>query len=163
MRMFKPNYSHLPYASLTEIILKSCFEVIQELGSGFLESVYQQALIILLRADGMKVEVEKAFEVYFRGHRVGLYIADMVINDRVIVELKCCKKLLAEHQAQVINYLAAADLPVGLLINFGHRQLEYKRMFHPLHHPAASEASDPAGVADPVSFDSRNKENLNHL
>ena len=120
------------------------------MGSGFLESVYKQALIIALQEDRMKVDIEKAFEVYFRGHKIGLYIADLVINDKVIVELKCCKKLLAEHQAQLINYLAAANLPVGLLVNFGHRNLEYKRVLHP--YLAASEASDPAGVADPVPF-----------
>ena len=74
--------------------------------------------------------------------------ADLVVEETVIVELKCCKSLLPEHQAQTINYLTAADLPVGLLVNFEHRNLEYKRMHHPLLHPAAE--GDPAREADPV-------------
>ncbi len=89
---------------------------------------------------------------FFRKQKIGLYIADLVINKSVIVELKCCKSLAPEHQAQLIHYLAAANLPVGLLVNFGHRHLQYKRVCHPLCYPTANEVSDPAGEADPVPF-----------
>ena len=69
-------------------------------------------------------------------------LADIVVENLVIVELKCCKSLLPEHQAQVINYLAASGLPLGLLVNFNNKQLDYKRLHHPMDHPAAY--GDPA-------------------
>ncbi|HEY2810295.1 MAG TPA: GxxExxY protein [Rhabdochlamydiaceae bacterium] len=73
--------------------------------------------------------VEKLFEVKFRGKVIGRYSADLVVEKAVIVELKCCERLLPEHQAQVINYLIVAQLSVGLLVNFRYRKLEYKRLF----------------------------------
>jgi GxxExxY protein len=127
----------LPHAELTSIILKCCFEVINELGAGFLESVYRNALFLALQQKEVLVEVEKSLEVYFRGQKVGFYKADLVARETVIIELKCCKCLLPEHQAQVINYLKAANISVGLLVNFGHRNLEYKRLYHPRIYPAA--------------------------
>ena len=78
--------------------------------------------------NGLQVEVEKLFEVKFRGAVIGRYSADLVVEKTVIVELKCCEHLLREHQAQVINYLTVAKLPIGLLINFRHRKLEYRRL-----------------------------------
>ena len=90
-----------------------------------------------LREKGLFVETEKSFEIYFRKRKVGLYKADIVVENLVVVELKCCKSLLPEHQAQVINYLAASNLPVGLLVNFNNKRLDYKRLHHPMHHPAA--------------------------
>jgi GxxExxY protein len=127
----------LPHSELTSIILKCCFEVINELGAGFLESVYKNALFLALQQKGILIEVEKPFEVYFREQRVGFYKADLIAHGTVIIELKCCKCLLPEHQAQVINYLKAANIPVGLLVNFGHRDLEFKRLHHPIIYPAA--------------------------
>ena len=111
-----------------------------ELGTGFLES--KNALFIALREKRLAVETEQPFEVYFRRQKIGIYKADIVVENLIIIELKCCKCLLPEHQAQIINYLAASGLLVGLLVNFNNRQLEYKRLHHPLHHPAA--AGDPA-------------------
>ena len=108
-----------------------------ELGIGFLESVYKNALFFALREKGLFVETEKSFEVYFKRQKVGFYKADIVVENLVVVELKCCKSLLPEHQAQVIHYLAASNLPVGLLVNFNNKQLDYKRLHHPIHHPAA--------------------------
>jgi GxxExxY protein len=127
----------LPHAKLSSLILGCCFEVMNELGVGFLESVYKNALFFALKEKRLLVEVEKSFEVYFKGKRVGVYRADIVVESSVIVELKCCKMLLPEHQAQVINYLSITNLPVGLLINFNDRQLDYKRVHHPMHYPAA--------------------------
>ena len=149
--MFDQNDEHLPHALLTGSILKCCFEVMRELGSGFLESIYRNALVIALKQRDLTLDIEKSFEVYFRQQKIGLYIADLVVNNTVIVELKCCKSLLGEHQAQTINYLAAADLPVGLLVNFGHRNLEYKRVIHPFL-SCRRDSGDPAGEADPVFF-----------
>jgi GxxExxY protein len=120
----------------------------RQLGHGFLEAIYKNALIIALQENKLSVQIEKPFEVWFKHQKIGLYIADLVVEGLIIIELKCCKCLLPEHQAQTINYLAAAKLPVGLLINFGHRNLEYKRVHHPLFYPAAE--GDPARAADPV-------------
>ena len=139
------------YQELTETILGCCFEVMNELGVGFLESVYKNALLIALREKGLKVDVEKRFEVIFRERKIGLYIADLVVEEKVIIELKCCESLLGEHQAQLINYLKVSNILVGLLINFRKRKLEYKRVHHPDHHAAC----DPV---HPVPF-FRNSDN----
>jgi GxxExxY protein len=127
-------------SGLTESILGCCFNVMNELGVGFLESVYKHALIIAMQEKGLSVQDEKSFEVTFRGRKIGLYIADLIVNEKIIVELKCCEQIHNEHQAQVINYLKASGILVGLLVNFGKRKLEYKR----LHHPAYPAACDPA-------------------
>jgi len=119
---------YLSYSALTRDILGCCFAVMNELGPGFLERVYKNALFLAMTQNGLQVEVEKLFEVKFRGKVVGRYNADLIVEKTVIVELKCCENLLREHQAQVINYLTVAQLPVGLLINFRHRKLEYKRL-----------------------------------
>jgi GxxExxY protein len=129
--------SRLPHSELSSVILESCFEVMNELGVGFLESVYKNALFFALKEKGLIVETEKPFEVYFKRQKVGIYKADIVVENLIVVELKCCKSLLPEHQAQVINYLVASNLPVGLLVNFNNKQLDYKRLHHPKHYPAA--------------------------
>ena len=123
-------YSHAP---LTEFILKCCYDVANELGIGFLEAVYKNALIVALNDRPLKIETEKVFEVIFRTRRVGLYIADLVVDNAVIVEVKSCAALLPVHQAQLINYLTASSCPVGLLVNFGNKRLEIKRLCHPNH------------------------------
>ncbi len=118
----------LPYSELTSVILGCCFEVMKELGPGFLERVYKNALLIAMRQKGLDVEVERAYEVFFRGKMIGRYNADLVVNQTVIVELKCCESLIREHQAQLFNYLKVAGLPIGLLVNFRRRKLEWKRL-----------------------------------
>lgn len=125
------NKKKLLHAELSESIIGSCFEVIKELGSGFLENVYKNALFIAMKQKGLNVSVEQSFEVVFRNHKIGKYIADLIVENLIVVELKCCKVLLPEHQAQVINYLKASKLPIGLLVNFGNQKLEYKRLHHP--------------------------------
>ena len=84
-----------------------------------------------MKQKGMNVSVEQKYEVIFRKHKIGKYKADLVVDNLVIVELKCCRSLPPEHQAQVIHYLKASGLPVGLLINFGNQRLEYKRLHNP--------------------------------
>ena len=118
----------LPHAELTGEILGASFEVMKELGPGFLERVYKNALFIAMKKKGLQVEVEQPFEVTFRGKVIGRYSADLVVERTVIVELKCCDQLVREHQVQVFNYLKVARLPVGLLVNFRHRELEWKRL-----------------------------------
>lgn len=118
---------NLRFKELTEKIIGCSFEVINELGSGFVESVYEKALIIALSDAGIAVESQKAVQVTFRSQNVGDFYADLLVEGKVIVELKAIKALLPEHHAQIINYLNATGLEVGLLINFGHPKLEFKR------------------------------------
>lgn len=118
----------LLYADITERILEAAFEVSKELGSGFLESVYKNAMVIALRAKGMKVEIEKPISVLFREQPVGQFYADLFVDGKVIVELKAVSVLMPEHSAQTINYLKATGIEVGLLINFGRPKIEYKRL-----------------------------------
>lgn len=118
----------IPYFELTGSVLNCCFEVMRELGPGFLERVYKNALLIAMKQKGLQVEIEQPFEVVFRGNVIGRYSADLVVGQTVIVELKCCESLVSEHQAQLFNYLKVSRLPVGLLVNFRHRKLEWKRL-----------------------------------
>ncbi len=125
------NRNGLIHFNLTGKIIKCRFEIMKELGSGFLESVYKNALFIAMRQDGICVSTERSYDVVFRQQKIGRYVADLVVEDSVIIELKCCSCLSQDHQAQLINYLKVSDIPIGLLINFGNTKLEYKRLCHP--------------------------------
>ena len=118
----------LLHAALTGRILKGCFEVSNELGCGFLESVYQSALVIALEQKGLVCKKEAPLDVRFRGSVVGQFFADIMVDDKVIIELKAVKTLAPEHFAQVINYLNGTGIEVGMLINFGQPKLEYRRL-----------------------------------
>ena len=115
------------YEELTEKILKACFEVSNELGNGFLESVYEKALLIVLAGMGLKVQSQVPLKVMFRGLTVGEFYPDIIVEDIVLLELKTVKVLAPEHMAQVMNYLKATGMEVGFLINFGNPKLEYRR------------------------------------
>ncbi len=115
---------------LTEKVLGACFEVANELGGGFLESVYQKAVVIVLRDQGLKAEEQVPLKVLFRGQVAGDFYADILIEDRLILELKSVKALVSEHEAQLMNYLKATGVKVGLLVNFGRTKLEWKRMVY---------------------------------
>jgi len=117
------------YKDISETVIGASFEVMNELGGGFLESVYQKALVIALRQKGLLVEEQVPLAVLFRGENVGQFFADIIAEGRVLVELKSAKNLAPEHQVQIINYLKATGMEVGLLINFGPTKLEYRR-FH---------------------------------
>jgi len=115
------------YDELTEKILGAAFEVSNELGCGFLESVYEKALLVALKDLDLTTEAQKPLKVSFRSHVVGDFVADIVVEHKVLLELKAVKALAPEHIAQVLNYLKATGLEVGLLINFGNSRLEYRR------------------------------------
>ena len=117
------------HGDITGKILEGCFEVIRELGAGFLESVYEKALLVALRGKGLEVQAQVPMTVQFRGVTVGEFFADILVENKVIVEIKAHKALLPEHQAQLINYLKATGIEVGLLINFGQPKLEFKRLY----------------------------------
>lgn len=114
------------YTDLTGKIIGAFYTVYNSLGYGFLEKVYENALAIELQNVGLSVEQQKPIMVYYAGQPVGEYFADIVVNDVVIVELKAVKQLTVEHEAQLLNYLKAISLEVGLLFNFG-PQPEFKR------------------------------------
>ncbi len=124
--------SKMKYADLTEVILQCAFDVINELGAGFLESVYQNALSLALMQAGLYVNMHYPINVIFRKESVGEFYADILVEKKIIVELKAVKELAPEHQAQVINYLKATGIEVGLLINFGNQKLQYKRLIRNL-------------------------------
>src|SRR4051794_22411063 len=100
----------LLYQHLTRQILDACFEVSNELGAGFLESVYQGALLLALRQKGMKAAPQVPLSVSFRGQTVGKFYADILIEGKVLLELKAVEALAPEHQAQVIHYLKATGV-----------------------------------------------------
>jgi GxxExxY protein len=116
------------YVELTAKALEACFEVAKELGAGYLESVYEKALLIALREKGCQARAQFPLTVSFHGQVVGDFYADILLEDKVIIELKAVRALTPEHQAQVINYLNATGVEVGLLVNFGNPRLEYKRL-----------------------------------
>lgn len=116
------------HEDLTAKALEACFEVMKELGAGFLESVYEKALVIALRQKGLDVKEQYPLKVMFRGQIIGEFYADILLDEKVIIELKTARALTPEHQAQLINYLNATGIEVGLLINFGNPRLEYKRL-----------------------------------
>ena len=116
------------HRELTRSILGCAFEVINDLGHGSLEAVYENALMVALEDKGLSAESQKAIGVRFRGRPVGIYYADLIVEDKVLVELKAVSNLSPEHSAQVINYLNATGIKVGLLINFGNPRLQYKRL-----------------------------------
>jgi GxxExxY protein len=99
------------------------------LGSGFLESVYQSALALELRRAGLKVETEKPVSVLYEGEIVGAFVADLLVNDVLIVETKAVQMLAKIHEVQLVNYLVATGIDEGLLLNFGTERLEFKKKF----------------------------------
>ena len=117
----------MEHSFITESVLECSFEVSNELGIGFLESVYENALSVALKQRGLKVTQQAPLSVSFRGENVGRFQIDLLVENQVIVELKSSKALVPEHQMQVLNYLRASGLPVALLINFGTPRLEYRR------------------------------------
>ncbi len=112
---------------LTEKIIGACFEVSNELGVGFIESVYEKALVIALREKGLRVIEQAPLKVSFRDQTVGEFYADILVENRVIVELKAVTSLVPEHEAQIINYLKTSGIHIGLLFNFAKLKLEWKR------------------------------------
>lgn len=117
----------LLYEEITNKILAACFEVSKELGAGFLESVYQNAIMIALQEKGLSVEREHPLSVFYRGQIVGQFYADILVENTIILELKAVSVLTDIHKAQVLNYLKATGKDVGMLINFGNPKLEYRR------------------------------------
>ena len=119
----------LLYENETEKILKACMNVFNELGNGFLEAVYQEALAIEFGIMNNPFKKEAKIEVYYKGNKLNKeYYADFICYDKIIVELKCVSRLVNANKAQVLNYLHGTKLAVGLLVNFGESSLKWERL-----------------------------------
>ncbi len=118
--------SKLQHSDITELIIGGFYQVYNELGYGFLEKVYENAMVMVLKDSGLTVAQQTPINVFFRGEVIGKYEADLVVNDLVIVELKAVRTLSPDHDAQLLNYLKATVYEVGLLLNFGVKA-EFKR------------------------------------
>src|ERR1035438_3147726 len=130
--------------ALSEAVLGAVFEVANTLGVGFLEKVYQRALLRELRLRGLRAEVEVSLTVFYKGQGVGEYFADLLVEDSLVVELKCAERLANEHTAQCLNYLKASGRTRCLLVNFQKPKVEWKRIvlgFQP------AESADPPTLA----------------
>lgn len=117
------NYIH---SETTGLILKAFFNVYNELGYGFLEKVYERAMVLELKNLDLDVEEQKKITVFYKEEKVGDYFADLIVNNQVIIELKAVERIAPEHEVQLVNYLKATNIEVGLLLNFGAKP-QYKR------------------------------------
>ena len=114
------------HSELTEIIIKAFFNVYNSLGYGFLEKVCENSMMIELQSLGLNCEKQKPISVFYKSTQVGEYFADIIVEDKVILELKAAEGIIEEHEAQLLNYLKATEIEVGLLFNFG-KKPQFKR------------------------------------
>ncbi len=119
---------NFPFADLTQKIIECAIEVHRQLGPGFLENIYENALIAELKNNGLKVESQKNIPLYYKDTLVGEHRLDLLVEDKIIVENKTVKEFNDVHKAQLISYLKAAGKKVGLLLNFAKTKLEIKRI-----------------------------------
>jgi GxxExxY protein len=117
----------LLYSDLTRKIIGAAMEVHSRLGCGFLESVYEEAMAVELELCGLKYERQKAIDVFYRGREIKQFICDILVEDKVLIELKALSQLTDIEYAQILNYLKATGLKLGFLMNFGKKSLDYKR------------------------------------
>ena len=114
---------------ITHKIIGCAYKVFNQLGYGFLESVYQKAMIIELGKDGLRVEAEKALKVYYDSQVIGEFYVDLFVEEMVVVELKSVENMVKAHEVQLVNYLNGLEKDIGLLINFGPSGVEVKRKY----------------------------------
>jgi GxxExxY protein len=119
------NYLH---SAITGKILEAYYNVYNKLGFGFLEKVYENAMMIELRSMGLECKQQQRIDVFYEGQTVGEYFSDIMVEDTIIVELKAAKTLIDKHEAQLVNYLRATNIEVGLLLNFGAKPQHRRRV-----------------------------------
>jgi len=119
----------MEHEKLTHTIIGCAYTVYKKLGFGFLESVYRKAMVIELTRADLKVEEEKPLKVYYDGHVIGNFSADLLVDGTIVIELKSVQNLVKEHEVQLVNYLNAIEEEIGLLINFGPSGVEVKRKY----------------------------------
>jgi GxxExxY protein len=118
----------MKHEEITERIIGVFYEVYNELGHGFLEAIYEEAMVVALAEIGLQVDRQVPVPVRFRGRVIGDYKADLVVEGKVLIELKAVRRLEAAHEAQAIHYLRATDIEVALLLNFGAHRAELRRL-----------------------------------
>jgi GxxExxY protein len=123
--------SQIPHQDLTYQIIGAAMEVHSDLGPGYKEEIYQRALEIEMKNRKIQFEPQKQIEIKFKGEMVGWQLLDFFVEDKVVVEIKALSQLDTDHEAQIISYLKATGSEIGLLINFGTKKLEYKRILPP--------------------------------
>lgn len=133
----------LAESDLTERVIGVYYSVYNELGNGFLESVYESALALALRDHGLSLQQQAPLRVDFRGRSVGEFRADLLVEGRLIIEIKAVSRLVEAHEMQLVNYLKATGIRVGLLMNFGPHPEFKRRVYGPLLN---SLSSDPIRV-----------------
>ena len=119
----------MKHKELTEEIIKIFYKVYNTLGYGFLEKIYENAMMIEFRKSGIPAEELSPIEVTYEGEVVGGHTADIIVDNKVIIELKAAKKIAEDHHAQLLNYLKATDIEVGLLLNFGPKPEISRKVF----------------------------------
>jgi GxxExxY protein len=139
------NADNTDLNSLSEKMLGAVFEVSNTLGAGFLEKVYRRALLRELSLCGTRGTAEASFAVTYKGHSVGEYFADLLVENVVVVELKCVERLTSEHMAQCLNYLRASGLTLCLLVNFQKPKVEWRRVVRAFQVPETPEEPAVAG------------------
>lgn len=117
------------HSELTGKIIKAFYNVYNELGYGFLEKVYEHSMLIELESFGLECRAQVPINVYYEGEKVGEYYADILVENKVIIELKAAEGIREEHEAQLLNYLRATDVEVGLLLNFGKKPEHKRKLF----------------------------------
>ncbi len=117
----------MKHEALSETIIGCAFKVYNAMGFGYLESVYERCLLIELKTAGLDAESQVGIQVKYEGQIVGDFVADIVVENAIIVELKSVRSLALAHEVQLVNYLTATGIGVGLLINFGERKVDVKR------------------------------------
>jgi len=115
--------------TLTRKIIGCAYTVFNELGFGFLESVYEKSMLLELQESGLNAGSQKPVSVFYKGNQVGDFAADIIVEDKVILELKSVLRLVEAHEVQLVNYLVATGISTGLLINFGKNGVEIKRKY----------------------------------
>jgi len=125
----KTDYQDIKYKTLTEKVIKIFYKVYNTLGYGFLERIYENAMMIELKREDIPAFSQYAIKVFYEDEIVGEYFADILADDKVIVEIKATRKIALEHEAQLLNYLKATDKEVGLLLNFGPKPEIKRKVF----------------------------------
>ena len=123
----------MQHEEITEKIIGCAYRVYDKMGFGFLESVYEKCFLIELRKAGLKAIAQQAITVRYDGEIVGEFVADIVVEDTIILELKSVRRLVKAHEMQLVNYLVATGKPLGLLLNFGEIKVEVKRKLRDLN------------------------------
>jgi len=123
----------MQYEAITEKVIGCAYRVYNQMGFGFLESVYEKCMAIELRNEGLTASLQQPITVHYRGEVVGEFVADIVGEDVIIVELKSVRRVVKAHEVQLVNYLVATQKDVGLILNFGEREVEVKRKLRTLN------------------------------